>query len=418
MMSEWKEYKLGELSIKIGSGATPKGGGESYKESGISLIRSQNVLDLKFSFDGLAYIDDEQASDLNNVTVNKNDVLLNITGDSVARVCKVPQKTLPARVNQHVAIIRSDNRKLDPDFLLYYLYDKKEHLLSLSEIGATRRALTKGMLENLEIIIPDIIIQRAIASILSSLDYKIDLLHRQNQTLEKMAETLFRQWFVEEAKEDWEDGTFGNWINGTLGGDWGKEEQDANWTKAVCCIRGTDISDLNNGIPAKTPVRFIKESKFQSIYPKEGDLIIEISGGTENQSTGRICYINEQIKRLFDYPLVFSNFCRLIRVKKSEYSFFLYGYIRYLYNQDEFFNLENGSSGIKNLDYKALLFENEYKMPDEESVLQFHSRVYHLYQKINQNKSQIRTLTALRDTLLPKLMSGEVRVEMSEKVRP
>src|SRR5258706_16338327 len=105
-MSERKEYKLKDITSKIGSGATPKGGGNNYKAKGISLIRSQNVLDFKFSYDGLAFIDDEQADDLKNVIVKEDDVLLNITGDSVARVCKVPKEILPARVNQHVVIIR------------------------------------------------------------------------------------------------------------------------------------------------------------------------------------------------------------------------------------------------------------------------------------------------------------------------
>lgn len=203
-MSEWKDYKLKDLTTKIGSGATPTGGGNAYKMEGLSLIRSQNVLDLKFSNNGLALIDDEQADGLRNVTVYEDDILLNITGDSVARVCKVPKDVLPARVNQHVSIIRSDVNKIDSNFLLYYLQSIKEFLLSISEIGGTRRALTKAMLENLIISMPELSEQCAIASILSSLDDKIDLLHRQNKTLEQLAETLFRQWFVEEADSNWE----------------------------------------------------------------------------------------------------------------------------------------------------------------------------------------------------------------------
>src|SRR5690349_17643595 len=104
MKKGWKTYKLGEIAEKIGSGATPKGGKESYLESGeIFLIRSQNVLDFLFSKNGLAFISENQAHDLRNVEVVQNDVLLNITGDSVARVCKVPVELIPARVNQHVA---------------------------------------------------------------------------------------------------------------------------------------------------------------------------------------------------------------------------------------------------------------------------------------------------------------------------
>jgi type I restriction enzyme S subunit len=161
-MDDWKEYKLIELTEKIGSGATPSGGSNSYKEEGISLIRSQNVLDLDFSYNGLAFIDDEQADKLSNVIVQVNDVLLNITGDSVARVCKVPKDVIPARVNQHVAIVRPKKSKLDNDFLLYYLQAIKRHLLVIAEIGATRNALTKGMIENLDFTIPEPPEQQAI----------------------------------------------------------------------------------------------------------------------------------------------------------------------------------------------------------------------------------------------------------------
>lgn len=90
MGEDWKTYKLGDLTNKIGSGATPRGGKEAYMDSGISLIRSQNVLDFSFSTDGLAFINDAQAKALNNVTIESRDILLNITGDSVARVCQVP----------------------------------------------------------------------------------------------------------------------------------------------------------------------------------------------------------------------------------------------------------------------------------------------------------------------------------------
>jgi type I restriction enzyme S subunit len=176
---EWNETTLGELTTKIGSGATPRGGSNSYKDEGISLIRSQNVLDLQFTTDGLAFIDDEQADGLKNVIVEEKDVLLNITGDSVARVCMVPNFVLPARVNQHVSIIRADTERTLPEYLLYNLISQKEELLMQSEIGATRKAITKGMIEQFELKIPPFEEQRAIASVLSSLDDKIDLLHPQ-----------------------------------------------------------------------------------------------------------------------------------------------------------------------------------------------------------------------------------------------
>ena len=121
MASEWPIVKLGDICDKIGSGATPRGGKDAYCSEGISLIRSQNVLDYAFSDDGLAYINDEQARKLNNVEVKSGDVLLNITGDSVARVCIVEDSYLPARVNQHVAIVRGNAEKVIGSYLLYFL---------------------------------------------------------------------------------------------------------------------------------------------------------------------------------------------------------------------------------------------------------------------------------------------------------
>ncbi len=262
-------------------------------------------------------------------------------------------------------------------------------------------------INDIDILLPPLPEQKRIAEILSSLDDKIDLLTRENATLEAMAETIFRKWFIEEAKEDWKEGKLGDYINETIGGDWGKENPEGDFTKAVQCIRGTDIADLNGGIATKTPIRFVKENKFLNIEPQNGDLVLEISGGTETQSTGRVAYVNNDVKALFNYPLVFSNFCRLLRIKKIEYSYFLYCYIKYLYNQDEFFNLENGSSGIKNLDYKALLFELKYQMPkDEQRIIDFNNNVEPLFEKVDKNKQQIITLTKQRDVLLSKLMNG------------
>lgn len=113
--------KLADICIKIGSGATPRGGKEAYCNQGISLVRSQNVLDFTFSHVGLAFINDEQASKLNNVEVVDGDVLLNITGDSVARACIMDSAFLPARVNQHVAIVRGEKDRVLNRYLLYFL---------------------------------------------------------------------------------------------------------------------------------------------------------------------------------------------------------------------------------------------------------------------------------------------------------
>ncbi|MDE2747617.1 MAG: restriction endonuclease subunit S [Chloroflexota bacterium] len=197
---EWDKTRLGDVCTKIGSGATPRGGRDVYLESGpYSLIRSQNVYNDGFRRDGLAFIGEHHADALENVEVFEGDVLLNITGDSVARVCQVPMDALPARVNQHVAIVRPGSAVLDPEYLRYYLVsaDMQTLLLSWAGSGSTRNALTKGMIESLEIPLPPLPEQRAIAHILGTLDDKIELNRRMNETLEAMARALFKSWFVD-----------------------------------------------------------------------------------------------------------------------------------------------------------------------------------------------------------------------------
>lgn len=174
--------KLKDVCTKIGSGATPRGGKESYKTEGVPLIRSQNILDWSFTADGLAFIDDAQAESLDNVEVQPGDVLLNITGDSVARACKVPTELTPARVNQHVAIVHASSQ-VDPTYLLAFLQHQKPLLLGLASSGATRKALTKGIIENLDINLPSVNEQDKITTVLDRIQQKIVINSRTNDYL-------------------------------------------------------------------------------------------------------------------------------------------------------------------------------------------------------------------------------------------
>jgi type I restriction enzyme S subunit len=155
----WVIETLKNCTTKIGSGATPTGGKTAYKKEGITLVRSMNVYDNSFKYKDLAFIDEKQAEKLKNVEVEKNDVLFNITGASVCRCTIVPDKILPARVNQHVSIIRPKSYKLNYLFLNYLLVSEriKNKLLNVGSAGgAVMEAITKEQLENFEIIIPPI----------------------------------------------------------------------------------------------------------------------------------------------------------------------------------------------------------------------------------------------------------------------
>jgi type I restriction enzyme S subunit len=199
----WVESKLQAVTTKIGSGATPRGGEESYKTEGVSLIRSLNVHDLGFKYAKLAFLDDAQADALSNVEIKPKDVLLNITGASVARCCVVADDVLPARVNQHVSIIRPRPDVLIPEFLHYLLISKpyKDKLLRTGEEGgSTRQAITKAQIQDFSIEYPATIDEQA--AVVSGLDamrtetQRLESLYQQKlAALDDLKKSLLHQAF-------------------------------------------------------------------------------------------------------------------------------------------------------------------------------------------------------------------------------
>ncbi len=421
-MSEWFETELKNLTVKIGSGATPRGGQEAYKSEGISLIRSQNILDFSFSNNGLAFIDDEQARQLQNVELKEKDVLINITGDSVARVCMVPDEILPARVNQHVAILRTDTKKLDPDYLLYYLLNPvvKRHLLRISSDGATRNALTKSNLEELVITAPkDVRDQKDIASKLKLIDSKISLLRQQNQTLEELAHTLFKRWFVDFEFPDengqpykstggkmidselgvipvgWMFSTIGDNIE-TIGGGTPSTTEPTFWDNGeIFWYSPTDLTKEKSmysigsakkitelGLQKSSAKQFSAYSLLMTSRATVGELTINIQPATTNQ--GFITLIpNENLSIHFLYVWLKSN------LKKVH-------------------NLASGSTfpEISKTDFRNI----EVIIATKKVHTEFDNIMNPIFKSIEKNTKEIQSLTELRDTLLPKLMSGELTI--------
>lgn len=197
----WCSYNLKSLCSKIGSGATPNGGQKSYISEGISLIRSLNVWYNKFEYKDLAHINEKQADSLSNVTIENDDVLFNITGASIARCCVVPSNVLPARVNQHVSILRAKKDILLPNFLCYVMISPyyQKQLLETGEAGATRQALTKAQLENFVISIPSLVEQKEIVEKLGEISEKCKIFqikHEQEiSEYEALKQSILRKAF-------------------------------------------------------------------------------------------------------------------------------------------------------------------------------------------------------------------------------
>lgn len=194
----WNTFKLDEIASKIGSGATPRGGKQSYQDEGISLIGSKNVYNGEFRYDELAHIDNEQARFLNNVVVKEDDVLINITGASVARSCIVPKDVLPARVNQHVSIVRVGNDCLIPAYLNNVIISDsyQANLLNIAGTGgATREAITKQQLQELEIPVPPIDTQQRFAHIKTNIEDQKSLVRKALDEIQYLFDSLMSRYF-------------------------------------------------------------------------------------------------------------------------------------------------------------------------------------------------------------------------------
>jgi type I restriction enzyme, S subunit len=338
-------------------------------------------------------------------------------------------------------------------FLSYQLRQKSfQKWLMSNGVGSTMPSLNQKILDRLPIWLPAKNEQDRIAEILSLLDSKIELNNRINAELEAIAKLVYEYWFVQfdfpisteqaekmgdptlvgkpykssggkmvwdevlkrEIPEGWEVKSMDYWIEKDKNGDWGKEEIEGNYDLRVSCIRGADINGLNGNGEIKCPVRYILEKNSHKIL-EPGDLVIEISGGSPVQSTGRLGYIiNETLER-FNEPIICSNFCKAITLKEESNLFnFIYEWKR-LYDAGIFFGYEGKTSGIKNFLFESFVSKHKIVIPPQELTEKFYEKVLPIHSKIQKNLTQNQQLSSLRDWLLPMLMNGQVTVAEAEE---
>jgi len=444
-MGEWPQTELGPLCSKIGSGATPRGGDKVYLEKGdVALIRSQNVRNDGFKTDGLVYIAAEHADQLANVTVKPQDVLLNITGDSVARCCQVDPRVLPARVNQHVAIIRPHLSELSPRFLRYFLVSPRmqSQMLGWAHAGATRNALTKGMIESFKVPKPPIPVQCRVADVLGKLDDKIELNRRMNRTLEKMAAAIFKSWFIDfdpvHAKAEGRLPALQSGATRRAGAPGLPAEvadlfPDTFEDSALGPIpkgwRISRIEDLcvrvqNGGTPRRSNPEFWEPPTVpwlssgevrQSVVTRTNECISELglqrssakwipSGSTVvalyGATAGQVAFIATSMT---------TNQAVCALIPKAGYQYF--NYLVLSKDAGALANLARGSAQ-QNIS-KGIVEATKVVTPAEPIAEAFESTCMPLFHKWISNLRQNDKLAALRDTLLPKLMSGEIGLPAS-----
>ena len=356
-MSEWKEFKLDELADIYNHIRVPLNKMERSKRKGpYPYYGASGIVDYidDYLFDGEYILISEDGENLKS---RQTPIAFKATGKFW--------------VNNHAHIIKGKKDYLN-NLIIYYFQNLDLHPFIT---GAVQPKLNKANLLSIPIYLPELEIeQKAIAAVLSSLDDKIDLLHRQNKTLETLAETLFRQWFIEEAQDDWEEGTLGDLIELVYG-------------KGLKSSERTGV-----GFPVVGSSGIVD---FHSEYLVKGPGIVIGRKGT----LGKTIYIEEKF-----YPIDTTYY---VKSKRNNADL----YFEYFLLKNIDFEEMNTDSAVPGLN-RNIALSVELKIPPVELIDQFNKFANHIFEKRSNNKSQIRTLGKMRDTLLPKLMSGEVRLKM------
>jgi len=417
--NKWKKVKIGDIAEKIAMG--PFGSNikvSTFVESGVPIISGMHLKGFYLNEESYNYITEEHAQRLKNSIVHSGDVIFTHAGN-VGQVAMIPENCQYPyyMISQRQFYLRCDKSKVLPEFIMYYLhsYEGQGKLLSnVSQVGVPSIAQPSSFLKTIEIPLPSLAEQSKIVSILASINKKIELNAQINHNLEKQAKAIFKSWFIDAPEcKAWDSVPLKELVVAMRNGDWGKDNPCGNNTEVSYCIRGADIPDVNAGNKGKMPKRYILPKNYEKKHLVEGDIVVEISGGSPTQSTGRCAVISQALLDRYEQKIVCTNFCKALKPLDG-YSHFLYYYWTYLYEKGCFFAYENGTTGIKNLDISGIL-ENEFlSIPPVEMIERFNELCDKIASTIFANGTETERLAQLRDALLPKLMSGEIDVSEVE----
>ena len=470
-MSDWQMVTLEDVteSINTGLDAIRRAPIVEHKTN-LRCLRIQDISQNK-SFDKWGYTEVKD-TDFKKFQLVPNDIIMARTCST--GICYLVKEELPAVFNNGLARIRLKIEKVDPQFI-YYVFKSKHfsgYIDGISGGTSVQLNMKIGDLSKYQFKLPPLSEQKEIARILSDLDKKIELNTQINQTLEQIAQALFKSWFVDfdpvrakvqalsdglsleqaelsamqaisgktpeeltalsqtqpdryaelaetakafpcemvevdgvEVPKGWEIKPFGSLLENTIGGDWGKEEEDEKHTENVFVFRGTDLPNIQTNEFEAIPKRYIAKNKLKSRKAKYGDIIIEVSGGSKNQPTGRSLLITKNLLCNFDLPVIPASFCRLFTPINEKIAVLLACHLKMIYTQGKTWEYQLQSTGISNFQTKNFLENELIVIPDENIFNTFYEKVGVIFEKMTSNENML--LSKTRDLLLPRLLNGD-----------
>lgn len=421
-----------------------------YVPSGVRVIRGNNLSGGREPEGEYVHVSVETADSLASCCLMPGDLVFPHRGN-IGEVGITPDDGRRYMLSTSLMKLSPDRKKVDPLYLMYFFKSapgRAALLMNASQVGTPGIATPLKSLRSIQLPLPSLETQKKIADTLSKLDDRITLLRETNTTLEAIAQALFKSWFVDfdpvhakmqgRAPEGMDEATaalfpdsfeeselgavpkgwklvpFGQLLSHTIGGDWGSDVADEKNDTRVAIIRGTDIPDLQTNANSRVPVRYTSQKKLAGRKLEDGDLLLEVSGGSKDQPTGRSLFISAALLSQFDCPVEPASFCRLLRPDNKEVGMLLAQHLTYIYAQGKTWEYQNQSTGIANFQTAHFLETELVACPPDDVLRAFAETVQPLIARAH--LTQIQELASLRDTLLPRLISGQLRVPEVETI--
>ena len=420
-----ENIKLGDICTKVCSGGTPTSSNPAYYNGDIPWLNT-NEVNFCNIYSTNKTISEEGLKESAAKYVPQNTIIVAMYGVTAGK-CAIAK--IPLTTNQACCNLVIDKKKADYRYGYYFLKQQSECLNRLA-IGGAQQNLNAITIRKYKIALPPLPLQQKIASILSAYDTLIENNTRRIRLLEQMAENLYKEWFVRfrfpghenvemvKSKYGRVPSNFNiikmqEAFDYYIGGGWGQEEQTNDFSVQASVIRGTDFPKVRQYDISTCPRRFHKKRNYQARQLEDGDIIMEISGGTSEQPVGRVALITQEIiDRFEDSKVICASFCKLIRLQMNLVSpYFFYYWMSFLYNTRMITRFQLQSTGIVNFQFESFLRKGEIMLPTMTIMKSFEKRISSIHKQINKLAQQNTLLTRQRDLLLPRLMSGKLEVK-------
>ena len=435
-MIRCRRVALGEVASIRGGKRLPAGKDFATAKTAHPYIRARDIGGGKIEIHEPVFLDESTAQKLARYTVNKGDVCLTIVGANVGEMGIVPPHLDGANLTENAVKIVT-NGKVDQQFLKYALFS--EDAMAQMKVlagGAAQPKLGIYKIETIQVPCPALPVQRRIADILLGYDALVENSQRRIRILETMARALYREWFVHfrfpghenhprvasprgDIPEGWEMDSLGSLIVDHIGGGWGKDVPDDDHTEPAWVIRGTDIPGARGSQVTGVPHRYHTPSNIRSRKLSAGDILFEVSGGSKGQPVGRTLLITPGLLSAFDGNVICASFCKRVRPDADKYGAELL-YLSFLegYESGEIEQFQVQSTGISNFKWMEYIAQTERIIPPRQLRARFHEQVAPLFTQIVTLGLRIENLRRTRDLLLPRLLSGQVRLDIEDAEAP